>query len=123
MTEVRIVDGAKGPQLRLVDGGGSAWAVLWPGMGARHRSFHRITLAPHARTVEQCHPMEAVYYVNAGTAVVTDAGDGSRHKVGEGAMVHVEPGTSYTFEAGPQGGELLGGPCPPDPLLYAGPVT
>lgn len=116
--EVMVVDAGGGPLLPIVEGEGTARAVIWPGMGSRHRSLHRITLRGGARTVELQHPMEAVYYVLAGSAAVIDPSDGSRQELVEGSIVHVEPDTPYRFEAGADGAEFLGGPCPPDPTLY-----
>jgi mannose-6-phosphate isomerase-like protein (cupin superfamily) len=116
--EARVLDAAGGPLLAIVEGGGIARAVVWPGIGARHRSLHRISLAVGARTVVLDHPMEAVYYVIEGSAAVVDPRDGSRQELVEGSMVHVGPATPYRFEAGTGGVELVGGPCPPDPELY-----
>jgi mannose-6-phosphate isomerase-like protein (cupin superfamily) len=115
---VRVVDAAGGPRLPIVEGEGEARAIVWPGMGARHRSLHRITLAEGARTTALRHPMEAVYYVVEGSASVVDAENGSRQGLVEGAMVHIGPDTPYRFEASAGVVELVGGPCPPDPDLY-----
>ncbi len=50
--EVRIVDGgASCPKLPIVLGRGVARAVVWPGIGAKERSMHRISLQPGDRTV------------------------------------------------------------------------
>ena len=106
------------PELPLVDGDGVARAVVWPGVGASMRSMHQIRLERGARTNEQSHPMEAVYYVMAGSGRVFDPNEGEADPVVEGSMVHVEPGTTYRFEAGPDGMILLGGPCPVDLALY-----
>jgi quercetin dioxygenase-like cupin family protein len=120
-TEVRVLDAGEAcPALPLVDGEGVARAVIWPGVGAELRSMHRIRLAPGARTIQLRHPMEAVYYVMSGAGAVRDPDDPNPRPLVEGAMVHVEPGTAYVFEAGTPGVELLGGPCPADPALYAG---
>ena len=118
--EVRVLDaGDACPALSLVEGEGDARAIVWPGVGAALRSLHRIRLAPGARTVVQRHPMEAVYYVMGGDGTVLDPGAGGPGQpVAEGAMVHVEPGTAYQFQAGADGAEILGGPCPADPTLY-----
>jgi quercetin dioxygenase-like cupin family protein len=117
---VRILDaGASCPELPIVDGDGIARAVVWPGVGAELRSMHRIRLAAGARTVALRHPMEAVYYVinGSGTALDPDAATGQ--PLIEGSMVHIEPGTAYLFRAGPEGLEILGGPCPADASMYA----
>jgi len=119
--EVRVLDaGDACPALPLVDGDGVARAVVWPGVGAQLRSMHRIRLAPGARTVPLRHPTEAVYYVISGAGMVQDPEDPTSRPLAEGAMVHVEPGTAYVLAAGREGIEILGGPCPADPALYAG---
>ena len=95
---VRVFDARKRcPILPIVEGEGTAWAVVWPGTGARSRSLHRISLSRHARTVELSHPMEAVYYVIEGTALAVDPKDNSRQELVEGSMVHIGSGTSYVF--------------------------
>lgn len=116
---VVILDGGASCQpLPLVeDGGGVAHAVVWPGVGAFQRTFHRFRLEPLGRTRAQRHGGEAVYYVVRGRAVVRDD-SGAAHELREGSMVHVDAGTGYTFEAGGQGSEIVGGPCPADPDLY-----
>ena len=106
------------PTLPLVDGAGRAVALVWPGMGAVHRSMHHVTLPARGRTVRQRHPSEAVYYVATGSGTVEDPDAGTHDVIVEGAMIHVEPGTAYRFAAGADGMVLIGGPCPPDPALY-----
>lgn len=106
------------PLLELVDGDGEARAIIWPGMGAELRSVHRIVLGPGARTVEQRHPGEAVYYLKAGGALVHDLVTGENFSLASGSMIHVEPQTSYRFIAQGAGAEIIGGPCPSDPSLY-----
>jgi mannose-6-phosphate isomerase-like protein (cupin superfamily) len=66
------------------------------------------------------HPSEAVYYVvdGAGEAVDADADEVQPLRVG--AMIHIDPGTTYVIRAGFEGVSLVGGPSPPDPALYAG---
>jgi quercetin dioxygenase-like cupin family protein len=104
--------GPEGPAIDLVDGEGSARALVWPEVGAALRSMHLIKLENGARTRRQLHPDEAVYYVLAGSGSV--AGE----QLEEGSMVHVAPGAAYVFEAGADGLELIGGPSPPDASLY-----
>lgn len=106
-----------GPELDLVEGGGSVRAILWPGVGARSRSMHRIVLEPGARTREQRHRGEAVYAVLAGSGEIVDGEAGAR-AVGTGSMVHVDADTGYVIVAGPGGLEAVGGPAPVDPDLY-----
>ena len=107
-----------GPLLPIVEGDGAACAIVWPGVGATHRSMHRIELAAGSHTIALRHPMEAVYYVMRGDGAVRDPDDGGDQRLVEGSMIHVEPGTAYRFEAGGSGMLLLGGPCPADPALY-----
>ena len=117
--QVRVLEsGPSCPTLPMVEGGGTARAVVWPGVGAELRSMMRIRLDPSARTVELRHPMEAVYYVMAGSGSAVEPGAGARQPLIEGSMVHVEPGTRYLFAAGPRGLEILGGPCPVDPEIF-----
>lgn len=106
------------PPLPIIDGEGSARAVVWPGSGAEHRSMHLISLPEGGSTIPLRHRMEAVYYVVHGNGVVVDTDDGSENPLVEGSMVHVEPGTGYRLRATDGGIEVLGGPCPPDPALY-----
>jgi quercetin dioxygenase-like cupin family protein len=118
---VRVLDGGEScPMLPLVEGEGMARAVIWPGVGAQLRSMQRIRLAPGARTITLRHPMEAVYYVMSGAGTVLDLDAPPARPLVEGAMLHVEPGTAYLLQGGPDGIEILGGPCPADPALYAG---
>jgi hypothetical protein len=116
--EVSVVGGEAGPELGIVDGEGSARAVIWPGMGARLRSMHRISLGPGSRTVELRHPTDAVYYVIDGDGEVGDRDAGSAEPLVTGSMVHVDRGTAYELVAGDGGMEVVGGPAPADPALY-----
>lgn len=104
--------------LPIVNGEGTARALVWPGIGARSRSMHWITLQPSARTIPLVHPMEAVYYVLSGTASLLDHDAGTAHEAVIGSMIFVEPRTTYVIAAEGETVELLGGPCPPDPELY-----
>lgn len=113
-----VPDDPEAVPLPIVETGGRAWAVVWPGMGAHLRSMHRISLQPAGRTVPLRHPMEAAYYVIAGTLEVHDLDVGARHRLITGGMVLVDPGTRYRMAAGSEGSEVVGGPCPPDPGLY-----
>lgn len=106
------------PELPIVERGGSARAVIWPGIGAVLRSMHRISLQPGGRTVELDHPSEAVYYLIEGSAAALDLSAGVQHSLVMGSMAHIGPGTAYVFEAGGEGAEIIGGPCPADPRLY-----
>ena len=107
------------PELPIVERGGRAWAVVWPGLGARLRSIHHISLEARGRTEALEHPMEAVYYVMEGAGAVLDTALGSRKELALGAMAHVGPDTRYVLEAGPDGAEIVGGPCPSDFRMYS----
>lgn len=120
MNEVQVLScDDRCPQLPLVESGGEARAIVWPGIGASMRSMHRFTLEQGGKTRTQSHTTEAVYYVMAGSGLVVDPNGGKPDPIVEGSMVHIEPGTAYQFDAGPDGMVLLGGPCPVDPALYA----
>jgi len=82
--------------------------------------MHQIVLAPGSSTVPQRHPNEAVYHLTVGTGVVRDLDSGEAADLRVGSMFHVDEGTGYAFVAGPEGAELIGGPCPPDPAIYTG---
>ena len=117
---VRILrddDGA--PELPIVERGGRAWVVVWPGLDAHLRSIHHISLKPGGRTVALEHPMESVYYTMSGSVVASDNSFDRRIDLPTGAMAHIGPDTEYLFEAGPDGAELVGGPCPADERLYS----
>ena len=106
--------------LPLVEGGGEVRAIIWPGMAARHRSMHYIALAAGARTVPHRHPdSEAVYYVISGEGAIRDLDAGATHVVHAGSVVLTTPATRYQIVASNRGLVCVGGPCPPDPALYA----
>ena len=120
MNEVQVLScDERCPRLPLVEGSGDAQAIIWPGVGASMRSMHRFELGAAAQTKIQSHPMEAVYYVITGSGMAVDPGGGAADPIAQGSMVHIDPGTAYRFEAGPEGMVLLGGPCPVDPAPYA----
>jgi len=117
---VQVLSPADQPTVELLrpGGEGSARALVWPGVGARARTMHLVSLPPGAATRELRHGGEGVYYVIAGTGVARDADAGTATDLIEGSMVHLEAGTRYSFAAGPDGIELVGGPGPADPDLY-----
>ena len=118
-SQVQVLDaGGSCPELPIVDGPGVARAVVWPGVGARLRSMHRMSLAAGARTKALRHTVESVYYVMNGTGIALDTVLGDEQPLIEGSMAHIDPDTSYVFIAGPEGIEILGGPCPADPGMY-----
>jgi hypothetical protein len=51
-----ILDAAEGPPLAIVEGDGSAHAVVWPGSGAQLRSLARVRLGAGARTTSSTAP-------------------------------------------------------------------
>jgi quercetin dioxygenase-like cupin family protein len=117
---IAVFDATTGPELPIVEGGGRAYAVVWPGVGASLRSMHRISLEPGSRTSALEHPSDAVYYVLAGGGVACDRSVGTEEALIEGSMTHIDAGTRYEIIAGPAGIEIVGGPAPADPALYAG---
>jgi quercetin dioxygenase-like cupin family protein len=118
--EIQILPLDRGPALSIVDGDGSAHAVVWPGMGAQLRSIHRVELRGGARTIEMRHPFEAVYYVIKGTGEAVDLDADERQRLRAGSMVHVDSGTKYVLSADGDGMSVVGGPSPPDQALYEG---
>jgi mannose-6-phosphate isomerase-like protein (cupin superfamily) len=118
---VRVIDTSKDcPDIPLVEGGGSAKVVTWPGNGAIHRTFHLLTLDSGSKTIELNHPHDSVYYVISGGGTVAEVASGDRTPLQEGSMVHIDAGDGYQFEAeAMRGMTLLGGPCPADLRLYA----
>ena len=99
-------------------GRGEVRAIVWPGMGAQHRTMHSVRLAPGETSDEWRHPGEAVYYVLTGSGWFEDRTTGARSEVRAGLIVHVESGTAYAMTAR-EPLTCIGGPCPPDPALYA----
>ncbi|MEA2321860.1 MAG: hypothetical protein QOD81_1710 [Solirubrobacteraceae bacterium] len=116
---IAVLDATAGPALRIVEGEGSAHAVVWPGTGAQLRSLARIRLGAGARTVALRHPDEAVYYVIEGYGSVAEGHAAEPNALVPGAMVHIDPGTLYVITADERGLDLVGGPSPADPALYA----
>jgi quercetin dioxygenase-like cupin family protein len=102
----------EGLPLDVVEGGGRASAIIWPGMGSRWRSMHRIELDAGASTIALRHEGEAVYCVASGRGRVGDLPVQAR------SMIFVPPGASYRIEAD-EPMLVCGGPCPPDGALYA----
>lgn len=119
--EAAVFAADEGPELPIVRGEGRAHAIIWPGIGASLRSLHRVSLAPGSRTVRMQHLADAVYYVISGGGEAADGHAGFTESLVEGAMIHVDAGTPYALIAGASGMELVGGPAPADPSLYAGP--
>ncbi len=116
--QIQVISLDEGAPLPIVNGEGSAHAVIWPGMGAQLRSIHRIELARGARTVNLRHPSEAVYYVMQGSGKAIDPDSRERQELRRGSMVHIDRGTAYVLSAGNDGILLVGGPSPPDAAMY-----
>jgi mannose-6-phosphate isomerase-like protein (cupin superfamily) len=118
---IQVIDSVHSQEIPIVDGIGNAKVVVWPGTGARHRTFQVINLGENSKTVQLCHPeSDAAYYVLKGQGSVFDIGTGQSHDLGEGGMVHIDAKDRYQFVASSSGMDLLGGPCPADISLYAG---
>jgi quercetin dioxygenase-like cupin family protein len=109
----------EGTPLEVIDQGGNAWAVAWPGTGSRHRSMHRITLDAGGATIALGHPGEAVYFVAHGEGEIDDLHAGVTHPLGAKTMVYVPRGSGYRVSARTPM-LVVGGPCPPDVSLYGG---
>jgi hypothetical protein len=116
--QVHVLDAEDGPALEIVERGGRAFAVVWPGVGAQQRSLHRIVLEPAGATTLLTHPGDAVYYVVHGAGEVSGAGGKTVDRLVEGSFIHIDGRTAYRFAAGPAGMEIVGGPAPADPALY-----
>ena len=95
----------------VVERGGRAGAVIWPGMGSKARTMHRIELEAGGATRPLRHEGEAVYFVAEGSGRVAGLPVRRHH------MVYVPRRSAYTFEAD-EPMLLWGGPCPPDESLY-----
>ena len=119
MDLVRVLEsGNDCPELPIVEHGGTARAIVWPGVGALHRSMHLVRLDGGGRTKPLSHPSDAVYHLCEGSATVTDPDRGESFEIGVGAMLHIDAATTYRIQAAADGALLIGGPCPPDPAMY-----
>ena len=120
---VRVIDTSSGgANLPIIEKNGEARAVLWPGNGARFRSFQLISLFEGGSTEALSHASDCVYYVISGKGQVVDLGSGDVSDLAEGTMIHIDAGDAYRLRSA-TGVKLLGGPCPPDPALYAALAT
>jgi mannose-6-phosphate isomerase-like protein (cupin superfamily) len=121
LPEIQVLSPETSPTIpNMVLAGGTARALIWPGMGASARSLHLIELDPGGETQQMRHASEAVYYVLQGEAAVTDLDVGRAHRVPEGGIIFVEPETTYVLSGSGRPTEIVGGPCPADPRLYEG---
>jgi len=123
LTTVRVIDTASsGADLPIIEKNGQARAVLWPGNGARFRTFQIISLLEGGSTRPLRHASDCVYYVIGGEGEVVDLDSGEASALDEGTMIHIDAGDRYQLRSR-AGVKLLGGPCPPDPELYAALAT
>jgi quercetin dioxygenase-like cupin family protein len=112
---VRLADDAL--DLPLAGGGGRVRALLRPEVGARERALLYVELPAQAASAVLRHPFEAAYFVVRGEGAVRAEPGGPAHPVREAQMIYVPPGVAYRL-VGPA--VFAGGPCPPDPALFAG---
>ena len=109
---------SQGSDLPIIDGLGSARAVIWPGMGATERCINYVELEAGSSTVWLVHTTEAVYYVMSGIGTVLGDETPDGWTLGEGSIVHISDGSRYRFHAQDGGLTLFGGPCPTDPAMF-----
>jgi len=109
-----------GDAVAIVDGAGSAVAIVGPHMGARHRTMCRVRLEPGSSTVALRHGGEAVWYVADGSGQALPD-DGAPLPLEPGAMVHAGAGVGYRLQAADDAAlHLVGGPSPPDAAFARG---
>ena len=114
--------GDANPEVPIIEVGGVARAVVWPGTGASLRSMHTIDLGPRGATVVFEPPHGGGVLRARRSRPRPRARFRRRIRVEPGSMVHVEPATRYRFEAGPEGMRIVGGPSPPDPRMVSAPL-
>ncbi|VDC24969.1 hypothetical protein [Pseudogemmobacter humi] len=116
---VRVIDTTlnRAP-LSIVRRGGAAHAVLWPGNGARFRSFNLVELDALGQTVDLRHEKECAWYIQGGSGLIRDLATDEAQELAEGAMLHIGPGDGYRIEAGESGLTAIGGTVPVDPKFY-----
>lgn len=73
----------------IVEHGGRAWVVVWPGLDTHLRSIHHISLGPGGRTVPLEHPMESVCYAKSGGVAASDNSFDPRLDLSTGAMTRI----------------------------------
>jgi mannose-6-phosphate isomerase-like protein (cupin superfamily) len=115
---VVIVRGDDAVPVPLLPGAGSAMALIWPGMGARYRSMHRLAFQPGTASIVLRHESDAVYYVVDGAAEFVDVDTGEASPCDAGTAVHIDAGTRYQLRATSGPATVVGGPCPADPSIY-----
>lgn len=116
---VRVIDtGMCRAPLSMVERGGVAHALLWPGNGAHFRSFNLIELEARGLTLGLRHGEECAWYIRSGYGVVRDLDSDSVLPLFEGSMIHIGAGDRYRIEAGESGLTAIGGTVPADPAFY-----
>lgn len=116
---VQVIDSqAMRRPLALIDGEGSAYAVLHPDNGGKFRTVNLIDVEAGSATIELRHSAECVYYIARGNGVIRDAALGTCQDLIPGSMIHIGPGDAYRLEAGQDGLYAIGGCVPADPALY-----
>lgn len=117
---VRVIDSATDSQnISIVQGTGNALAVVWPGTGAKFRTFHVVSLDAGSSTIELRHSSDCVYYVAEGGGSVRGDDPDIKFDLIQGSMVHIDAGDAYRIAAGDAGVKVIGGPCPADMALYS----
>ncbi|MFE3836528.1 hypothetical protein [Pseudogemmobacter sonorensis] len=116
---VRVIDtGMHRAPLSIVQRGGAAHALLWPGNGAHYRSFNMVELDPRGLTLDLCHGEECAWYIQGGEGVVRDVATDVAQPLSEGSMIHIAAGDRYRIEAGAAGLTAIGGTVPVEPAFY-----
>lgn len=116
---VQVIDSSVShEELPLINGAGKARVVLWPAAGARYRTMHILDLLADDRTVDFRHAADCVWYAPRGAGNIRNLDDQSVLPLTEGAMLHIDAGDSYRFEALEDGMTAIGGPVPADQVLY-----
>lgn len=104
--------------LPIIDGTGSAFAILGPDNGAHFRTVNLLEMAGDDRTLELQHRHECVYYVQTGSGAIIDLANGRSQPLVEGSMIHIGPDDRYRLQADDSGMTVIGGCVPMDPTLY-----
>jgi quercetin dioxygenase-like cupin family protein len=105
-----------------LEAGSMARAVVWPGMGASRGVMHYVRYEKGGHvSVRHQHPYsEDIAYVIEGEGYVIEWENDeelSRHALGPGSVMFVEPGTMHS-QIATTPLTLVGGPSPPDLEFY-----
>jgi hypothetical protein len=85
------------PQISILNGDGNAKVVMWPGNGARFRSFNLISMMENATTIPLTHKSDCVYYTINGAGEIIDLATGETFSLAEGTMLHIDAGASIAL--------------------------